>query len=213
MDIFKLQGSLEFLKHVTTIDNPFLVYNAHTDDDMQSMVQKSKFITPLPPSVLRHRFGKVLRKVYTSTRAGCLAWWGGWGCSLCSGLHVVCIEVSRFETVDGNSICMTIDVDSEVLIGSFDDWVWSIIWWLKWFADSSTSDKHVCGSGQTISNVAVLLCKSGWRRTNGLHMGSEVGDIVRWVRQRSCLRRGEESPGRRKVVPYTISQSLMQCLL
>ena len=27
------QGSLEFLKHVTTIDNPFIIYNAHTDQE------------------------------------------------------------------------------------------------------------------------------------------------------------------------------------
>lgn len=32
-----LRGSLEFLKHVTTIDNPFVVYNAHTDEESSSM--------------------------------------------------------------------------------------------------------------------------------------------------------------------------------
>ena len=51
-----------------------------------------------------------------------------------------------FEAVNGDSVMTIVDVDGEVFIGSFDDWVWSIIWCLKWFADSIMPNKNVCGS-------------------------------------------------------------------
>lgn len=34
----RAQGSLEFLKWVTTIDNPFIIYNAHTDKESSRFV-------------------------------------------------------------------------------------------------------------------------------------------------------------------------------
>ena len=61
-------------------------------------------------------------------------------------MQVVGIKMSGFETVNGDSVVTTVDVDSEVFIGSFDDWVRSIIWWLKWFADSIMPDENMCGS-------------------------------------------------------------------
>ena len=61
-------------------------------------------------------------------------------------MQVVGIKMSGFETVNGDSVVTTVDVDSEVFIRSFDDWVWSIIWWLKWFADSIMPDENMCGS-------------------------------------------------------------------
>ena len=39
-------------------------------------------------------------------------------------------------------------------------------------------------------------------------MSSEVGYIVGWVRQRRCLRGGEEFSRRRRVVLYTISAAV-----
>ena len=46
---------------------------------------------------------------------------------------VVCIKVSGFETVNGDGVFTTLDIDCEVLIRSFDE---SIIWWLKCLVDS-----------------------------------------------------------------------------
>ena len=40
--------------------------------------------------------------------------------------------------------------------------------------------------------MAVPLSRTGWRRSNSLHMSSEIGNVVGWIRQRRYLRGGEE---------------------
>ena len=60
-------------------------------------------------------------------------------------MHVVDVKMCGFETVNGDSVGTTIDVDGEVFVSSFDDWVRSVIWWLKWFADSIVPDTNMCG--------------------------------------------------------------------
>ena len=59
------------------------------------------------------------------------------------GVQVISIKMSRLETVNRDSIITTIDVDSEVFISSLDDWVRTIVWWLKWFANGVASDENV----------------------------------------------------------------------
>ena len=78
-----------------------------------------------------------------------------------SGIRFVNVEMGGFEAINGNSVVTTVDVDGEVFVGAFDDWVRSIVWRLEWFSDSIVPDEHVCSSGKTISDVAVALSKTG----------------------------------------------------
>ena len=61
-------------------------------------------------------------------------------------MQVISIQVSGFEVINGDSVIMTTDFDSEVFISSFADWEWSVIWRLKWFVDSIMPDENMCGS-------------------------------------------------------------------
>ena len=47
------------------------------------------------------------------------------------GMDVVVIGMGGFEAVDGDSVIAAVHVDGEVFISSFDEWVPSIVWWLK----------------------------------------------------------------------------------
>ena len=66
---------------------------------------------------LERYWGKWTRRPEWVVRHGGVGGIAVWG-----GVHVVCIEVSGFETVNGDSVFMTIDIDGEVLIRLFDDW-------------------------------------------------------------------------------------------
>ena len=56
-------------------------------------------------------------------------------------------------------------------------------------------NEDMCCRGKTINDAAVPLSRTGRGRSNSLHVSLEVRDVVRWVRQRRCLRGGEELSG------------------
>ena len=58
-------------------------------------------------------------------------------------MEVVGIKMSRFEVIDRNSI---IDINFKVFIIPFDDSIWSVIWWLKGFTDSTMPDENMGSS-------------------------------------------------------------------
>ena len=84
-----------------------------------------------------------------STRASSTRW-GGLNYGLRGVVHAICVEVevevevSGFETISGDGIFTTIDIDGEVFVSLMTRY--GLIWWLEWFADSIMSDEYVCGS-------------------------------------------------------------------
>ena len=53
--------------------------------------------------------------------------------------------MSRLETVDRYCILATLDVNGEIFISALENWVWSIIWWLKGFANGVMPDEDMGG--------------------------------------------------------------------
>ena len=53
------------------------------------------------------------------------------------------VNMSGFETIKRYCIMATLDVIGEMFISEFENWVWSIVWWLKGFENSIMPDKDM----------------------------------------------------------------------
>ena len=85
------------------------------------------------------------------------------GCVCLRRFRLFNIEVSRLESIDRHGIIAVVDGNGETFVSSFEDAVCTIIRWLEGFANCIMSDEDMCGSRESMRNVAVPMSWSGWR--------------------------------------------------
>ena len=54
------------------------------------------------------------------------------------------VKMSGFETINRYCIMATLDVNGEMFISVFENWVWSIVWWLNGFVNCIMPGKDMC---------------------------------------------------------------------